>query len=126
MVMPGGTRPSERRPEHPAVVGEEVSPYAGSGMMRVLWATDEGPPMTGVHRNGLPSVTEVTRTPSSMRFIEETASRCRSSPAYQRGGRRYDSSAVGGVGAPADLGPAPRPSPRPDAASLRRLYVEEG
>ncbi|MCA1706986.1 MAG: hypothetical protein LC808_28465, partial [Actinobacteria bacterium] len=33
---------------------------------------------------------------------------------------------MGGVGAPAETGLVPRRSPRPDAASLRRLYVEEG
>jgi transposase len=45
--------------------------------------------------------------------------------AHQRDGRRYDPSAMGGVGASADVGPAPRRR-RPDAASLRQLYVEEG
>ena len=39
---------------------------------------------------------------------------------------RLRSVGMGGVGAPAETGPGPRRSPRPDAASLRRLYVEEG
>ena len=99
--------------------------------MRVLSATDEQPPITGFvgrhfHDGSVWSPSDGGPIASlSMTFSDRAARRCRPPPAYDemvdatigrngwRRGARRD-----GAHAPAIA--------RPDAASLRRLYVEEG